>query len=78
MPRCMVIRWLVMLGRDTNKPRPVRVNGKVWPSSKSAANYICDLEGKNYSTVCKEIRNCQNGKRPDWLMYGKYMIERVK
>ena len=59
--------------------KKVYVDGMLFKSAKSAARFICSLEPeKKIETVSKEIKRCLNGVRPEWKMYGKYMIEKSK
>ena len=59
--------------------KQVCVDGSVFPSAGSAAQYICDNEpGKNKLTISKELRKMINGKRNFGTMYGKYIITGVE
>jgi hypothetical protein len=58
--------------------KPVKVNGVVFNTCKSAAKYIAETEpGKEdkMMTIAKELRKFCNGERASWYMYHKYLIE---
>lgn len=60
------------------RPRPIKVNGVEYPSSRAAARYIVKQESKlgfdrKENTICKELKRCWQGA--SWKMYGKYSVE---
>lgn len=55
---------------------PVKVDGIEYQSAREAAKFICEdpTVTAKVGTVRKELQKFINGKRPSWLMYGKYQI----
>jgi len=55
------------------------VDHRIFGGTGSAAAYIVEMEKSsgdvhNKDTINKELKKYQQGKRPKWLMYGKYTI----
>ncbi len=63
-----------MRGIYKRKGNKVCVNGKEYATVGEAATMIANECDKNKQTIRKEIQRYVQGKRPSWLMYGKYLI----
>ena len=55
--------------------KPITVDGQQFVSCGAAAQYIVEVNpGKHKATVSKELRRYLQGKRSEWIMYGKHTI----
>lgn len=59
--------------------KSIVVDGMHFIAAGTAASYICDKEevigaSRNHATISKELRRYLQGKRSQWVMYGKYTI----
>jgi hypothetical protein len=64
-------------------PKPIAVNGMVFPSTRAAARYIVEQEAKlgnvrKENTIAKELKRTfpENGGAC-WYMYDKWMVTQV-
>ena len=76
----------ILLGNPVNSTKhalqtgnTIIVDGKIFGGTGSAAAYIVNHEKaigntRNKETINKELKRFQKGKRPQWVMYGKYTI----
>lgn len=60
--------------------KPIKINGKEFKSCRAATDYILSeeiLAGREVKleTIRRELRRYQQGLRPSWYMYGKYLVE---
>jgi hypothetical protein len=62
-------------GRKAKPVKSVKVNGKVYPNSKAAAQYIYEDSGLlSVHAIKFSIDQYLNGDRKSWRMHGGYTI----